>query len=713
LNLSVEHQQQQRSTSRRNSTYEELNRQWGEVLPGDHLHNLVSVAVSSSIATENVVGYCAPSNLVDAANEAIREQKRNPTTGRTVQDAIDLESERINSSMEPTTVPVKPSLLHPPVKVDFDIGEWDKDGKATAEPRKSPPLLSEMTNLRQKSARAMRRYLELKVAFNDEADEIRKLTNSLKLHLKTKQTINDNKLLHDGAYNNDTEMVPGEEEQNADRVIAQLERKLEELTTTHSRGTEDLRNAKQQALSIFEETKKSSRGHWDPFGDVERHRPGFGANVTRNNGILRSLENRRLGQQSVTLANQGLPLPSLAGNRIRNALVESRLSHAVTINAHLQYPVFCLRFDRTGRYFVTGADDNLVKVFCLGAKQEVDDTGKGVLGQGQERTIRGAVLVCTLRGHASVICDIDISSDNCFIATASDDSDCRVWSLKDGAPVAILRGHVGGCNMVSWSKLTPFRLVTAGEDGYARTWDVREAALKRHRSVVGKRPEYALVLTQEERASNSDLRLVEQQYAAENQNVALPPIPDRQIQVDVAGDPPAQPDQGQALPDEPLLAPLPPPPLPPADGNAANGVAADQANDAYQNPNPNAVIPHGRFVANDEIDEGVRLLGKFLHGSSLEERMAAPGTRSRRAAVKIFCVVRCPLGGHFATGASDGICRIWEDDDDLDVETVDKRLCRSEFDGLGEDEAAYEKPKRSRRNCEWHLAFSQAKQLCC
>jgi WD40 repeat protein len=61
---------------------------------------------------------------------------------------------------------------------------------------------------------------------------------------------------------------------------------------------------------------------------------------------------------------------------------------------------------------------------------------------------RGAVLVCTLRGHAGVINDIDVSSDNSLLATASEDGDCRVWGLKDGCPVAILRGHAGGANMV-------------------------------------------------------------------------------------------------------------------------------------------------------------------------------------------------------------------------------------------------------------------------
>lgn len=36
-----------------------------------------------------------------------------------------------------------------------------------------------------------------------------------------------------------------------------------------------------------------------------------------------------------------------------------------------------------------------------------------------------------------------------MIATASDDGDVRVWGMTDGCPIAILRGHTGGANMVS------------------------------------------------------------------------------------------------------------------------------------------------------------------------------------------------------------------------------------------------------------------------
>ena len=85
----------------------------------------------------------------------------------------------------------------------------------------------------------------------------------------------------------------------------------------------------------------------------------------------------------------------------------------------------------------------------------------------------GAVLVYSLRGHSKEITDIAISSDNSLLASASEDGDVRIWGVKKGHPVAILRAHEGGVTMVSWSTLSPFHLTTCGNDGSAKTWDIQ------------------------------------------------------------------------------------------------------------------------------------------------------------------------------------------------------------------------------------------------
>lgn len=129
---------------------------------------------------------------------------------------------------------------------------------------------------------------------------------------------------------------------------------------------------------------------------------------------------------------------------------------------------------------------------------------------------------------------------------------------------------------------------------------------------------------------------------------------------------------GVAQQDRLFEVPLPPLPLGNGHGDEMSS-AADGDLDIDDDHLSDGNQP-GRFVANDRIDEGVRLIAKLQHGASLDERALAPGTRSRRAAVKVICVARCPYGGHFATGSDDGICRIWKDEDDGLSERIDTEL---------------------------------------
>jgi WD40 repeat protein len=211
---------------------------------------------------------------------------------------------------------------------------------------------------------------------------------------------------------------------------------------------------------------------------------------------------------------------------------------------------------------------------------------------------------------------------------------------------------------VAWSTLTPYRLVTSGADGLARTWDIREACLKRYGGLIGKRPEYRCRLTQIDRRESLQNGTDHGENQEVSAPVALPPLPIRRNDEEDSGD--------VELP-APVI-PLPPMIPLPLGADAVGGQnqvvaqGGDEDNDL------------GRFIANDTIDEGVKLISKLQHGASLDERMGGPGTRSRRAAVKVICVARCPHGGHFATGSDDGICRVWQDEDDAAVESVDCRL---------------------------------------
>lgn len=438
------------------------------------------------------------------------------------------------------------------------------------------------------------------------------------------------------------------------RVVAQLQRRVAELNLNLSKTRGEVLDAKRRADKAWAELVSNQNRYHDP------HKfNGFKSSLTssivksgvrsflhgKNNFILPKV----LSQQYLGRSSQSTQIES------HLSLLKSRLSHAITMSCHLIYPVYCLRFDKTGKYFITGADDQIVKVFHLGAGPKKAPDGDDSMTFSYGANVRGAVLVCSLRGHAGVVADIDVSSDNSLLATASADGDVRIWGLRDGCPVAILRGHRDGANMVSWSTLSPFRLVTCGENGLARMWDVRKAALKRYGDMIGERADY-LLPSRKASKSGSD-----QQHSDENDETQvdelsqnLPALPQR------AGD-----DSGSNNENNLVI-----PPLPPAAGGM--GPIGNNAN-AMGVANENRVNV-GDFVAGDAIDEGVEIIAQLQHGNLVNEnQLQGAGTRARRKAVKVMCLARCPIGGHFATGSDDGLGRVWADEDDKRVEILDQQ----------------------------------------
>lgn len=75
--------------------------------------------------------------------------------------------------------------------------------------------------------------------------------------------------------------------------------------------------------------------------------------------------------------------------------------------------VYCVLYDRTGKYIVTGADDLLVKVWS---------------------SIDGRLLA-TFRGASAEIMDIAINFDNTLLAAGSLDRILRVWCFQTMSPV--------------------------------------------------------------------------------------------------------------------------------------------------------------------------------------------------------------------------------------------------------------------------------------
>ncbi|CAJ1969682.1 unnamed protein product [Cylindrotheca closterium] len=707
----------------KHATYSDLQRKWAGLSPL-HLEHLVQATITNNQFADNAVK--GQINLLQASEESTTRTIA-PGTGRTLQDAIavdDTTQEEQKEGEEEDLSEIsflgRTSALHPPVLMALDhsatagnelktqdAGESSSSSSSTA--LQKVPVSSTYSSAQHVASDVMEQYLTVRETVRVNQLEVKRLQKALAKQEHTSKILTE----QFQRITNDAEMEPADKIQQLEeikkkrevpgRVITQLRRKLEEVQEILAKSNPELSKLEQQIHTKNSHRQRLLQNYRDPFYSSGK-RGILGAVLGRQHGMVRT----RAGTSSARTIFRGEFNPSHFEN-MRKALLSRRLSHAATINAHLTYPVYCLRFDRTGRYFITGADDYLIKVFYLGAGQSCirkDPTdGSRQLKCNYGANLRGAVLVCSLRGHAGVINDIDISADNCLLATASVDGDVRVWGLRDGCPIAILRGHKGGANMVSWSTLTPYRLVSTGSDGYARQWDVRQACLKRYGRVVGKREEYRLRLNAREKEAEDTRRRSGNTFQIRSPAL-LPPLPVREGAPAPAPAPAVAPSpqaaaretNQRASPTGRVVVPPLPADVPPLPAAAAPQPVARE-NNQMASPPGRVVVPPlpanvpplpgmggnnagqnngdddntpGQFVANDLLDEGVKLLAKFKHGTT-GEGATGPGTRARTAAVKVICVARSPVGGHFTTGCDDGICRVWPDSEDLRVKVVDQR----------------------------------------
>uniref|UniRef100_A0A1X7T224 BRWD/PHIP N-terminal domain-containing protein n=3 Tax=Amphimedon queenslandica TaxID=400682 RepID=A0A1X7T224_AMPQE len=150
-------------------------------------------------------------------------------------------------------------------------------------------------------------------------------------------------------------------------------------------------------------------------------------------------------------------IPSMASLLIQPINFTKMKKHTVILG-HLA-PVFCLSFDSTGQRIITGADDDLAKIWCS----------------------RTGQLVTTLRGHHAEITDLSVSWDNTLIATGSLDKLVRVWCGHTSAPLAVLSGHSGHITSVQLSPSPDDDskyIATTAKDGCLLFWKWDPTTLK-------------------------------------------------------------------------------------------------------------------------------------------------------------------------------------------------------------------------------------------
>lgn len=338
---------------------------------------------------------------------------------------------------------------------------------------------TDFNRMQQLYSQSFKRYLQIREKIDDEKRTIMQIKCSLAYQNRAK-SITEKEIesilatTTASAYHNDSEFEAQQKKSNLlaqqmleiDRVIAQLTRKFSDLMQKHeTESIQELNMSKSIVNMLRKEYISMKQAYRDPnrdsfvgFHDDWRLHIANGSKCVMNHVISQQYGvNVNYGQRGPLRKNIGGSITKRALAQRYKRFFCQRISHVVTINAHLFYPVYCLRFDRTGKFFITGSDDNIVKLFRLGTVGCNTKVKQGTESfQGTFSDQRGAVLVCTLRGHASVITDIDVSSDNSLLATASEDGDVRIWGMTNGCPVAILRGHEGGANMVRYVVVQKF-----------------------------------------------------------------------------------------------------------------------------------------------------------------------------------------------------------------------------------------------------------------
>ncbi|KAK9829398.1 hypothetical protein WJX72_005590 [[Myrmecia] bisecta] len=132
------------------------------------------------------------------------------------------------------------------------------------------------------------------------------------------------------------------------------------------------------------------------------------------------------------------------------------LNHHSTVRGH-RYAVYCIAFDRRGRYIITGSDDRLVKIWSS----------------------ETAMLLRSCRGHDGEVTDLAVSVDNTMVASSSNDHTVRCWNLEAdvlGHPVSVLVGHTAAVTFVDFCRALPHALLSSSFDGTCRIWNAQTSA---------------------------------------------------------------------------------------------------------------------------------------------------------------------------------------------------------------------------------------------
>jgi hypothetical protein len=364
------------------ASFADIKRRWSRSAP-NQLESLVQSAVSAGSFLDRHSEQ-AP-NLVQASHEARIQATKRPASGRTLTDAIDVDAQRLSENAgdignreDRSSLGVS-SLFKPVLVREANDSSEVNAVAATANmlcpstPANMVTLDSTLLHYMSKASVSLRSLLDLRDRLATEDSQIRHIEQSIRFQLESRDALSKRRDAVTGAeshHDNGNGMSIrdkllddiNEGEKNCARVLAQLHRDLEIRSQRRNADASKVHPLEQGLRVAYSSVRQILLNFREPL-----YRPyRIEAGKPLRNHLLHSLVARERG-----LSVQ--PIGSASSSDISNqrrAVLMSRMSHAATINTHLAYPIYCLRFDKTGRYFITGADDYLVRVFAMGGTNQ-------------------------------------------------------------------------------------------------------------------------------------------------------------------------------------------------------------------------------------------------------------------------------------------------------------------------------------------------------
>jgi WD40 repeat protein len=161
--------------------------------------------------------------------------------------------------------------------------------------------------------------------------------------------------------------------------------------------------------------------------------------------------------------------------------------HQANINA--------LLFDRSSKYLYSGADNGTLLFWDLSSGKELRNIANGFaissLAQSNDPrmlyvadagpkikiyNLTSSTVVKTLDGHTDAVNSIDISKNNLYLLSGSNDKSARIWDLKTGKELKKLPVACWKVTAVAFSDDSKYA-ITGCNDGSIKIWEVETGKL--------------------------------------------------------------------------------------------------------------------------------------------------------------------------------------------------------------------------------------------